>query len=178
MLTERRQPAIRRRYLQTVNLLSEDAICKLLTCCQAAKLLLEDAICSCQVVDGRCCLQVLKFCKLLSASCQLATGKMSTCYRKVADLQSERCYMQAVKLLTEDGVCKLSGCCRKVLYASCCWKMLSASCQLLPERCWLAIGRCCMLQEKMSSLDADGKTSTYKLSTCYWKDVNLLSERC
>ena len=93
MLTERRQPAIRRRYLQTVNLLSEDAICKLLTCCQAAKLLLEDAICSCQIVDGRWCLQVVRLlsesvvCKLLleDAFCKLSvvTGKMLTCYRKV-----------------------------------------------------------------------------------------------
>jgi len=72
MLTERRQPAI-------VNLLSEDAICKLLTCCMLQE----------KMSSASC--QVLQVVNLLLERCQPAIG---------------RCDLQVVKLLTEDAVGK------------------------------------------------------------------------
>jgi len=82
-----------------------------------------------------------------------ADGKTSTCYRVDATCKLSSCQVATEKMLT---------CYRKDASR----KMQSAGCQLLSESCQVAIGKCCMRQEKMSSLDADGKTSTCKLSTC------------
>jgi len=140
---------------------------------------------------------------MLAGRCQVVTGELSTCYRKDAicrlsscywkdvNLLSERCYLQAVnllcKLLSEDAFCKLSVV-TGMLYAAGkdvvfrCWRK---DVNLLSESCLPAVRKMRSVGYQVTTgkfylqvIDLLSENASCKLSSCYWKDVNLKLSTC